>query len=69
MGWGPWVINAEIWLLSNRAYGIALGSGDWMCNFIVGQITPIMLQKLKYGISFFRCLEIFRWLLHFAMRT
>ena len=55
-GWGPWswVIVSEIWPLSNRAYGIALGaSSNWMCNFIVSQITPIMLEKLKYGTFIF----------------
>ena len=54
--WGPcaWVIIAEIWPLSNRAYGIALGaSSNWMCNFIVGQVTPDMLQSLKYGTFIF----------------
>jgi len=54
--WGPcaWVIISEVWPLSNRAYGIALGaSSNWMSNFIVGQITPIMLQKLAYGTFIF----------------
>lgn len=39
--WGPcaWIIVAEIWPLSNRPYGIALGaSSNWMNNFIVGQV-------------------------------
>lgn len=55
-GWGPcsWVLIAEIWPLSNRAYGIALGaSSNWMCNFIVSQVTPVMLEKLKYGTFIF----------------
>lgn len=40
--------------MSNRAYGIALGaSGNWMTNFIVSQITPIMLKNLKYGTFIF----------------
>lgn len=40
--WGPcaWIIVAEIWPLSNRPYGIALGaSSNWMNNFIVGQVS------------------------------
>lgn len=56
IGWGlcAWVLIAEIWPLSNRAYGIALGaSSNWMCNFIVSQITPVMLEKLKYGTFVF----------------
>jgi hypothetical protein len=44
--WGlcAWIIVAEIWPLSNRTYGIALGaSSNWMNNFIVGQVrtSPI----------------------------
>lgn len=55
--WGPcaWVLISEIWPLSNRAYGVALGaSSNWMNNFIVGQVTPDMLKTLTYGtfISF-----------------
>ena len=54
--WGPcaWVLISEVWPLSNRAYGIALGaSSNWMSNFIVGQITPKMLQKITYGTFIF----------------
>lgn len=70
IGWGPcaWVLIAEIWPLSNRAYGIALGaSSNWMCNFIISQITPVMLKRLKYGTFIFFgiftfCGGIFIWL-------
>ncbi|KAK4034331.1 sugar transporter [Parachaetomium inaequale] len=50
--WGPcaWIIVAEIWPLSTRPYGVALGaSSNWMNNFIVGQVTPDMLKSLPYG--------------------
>ncbi|KAH6692895.1 putative quinate permease [Leptodontidium sp. 2 PMI_412] len=50
--WGPcaWIIVAEIWPLSNRPYGIALGaSSNWMNNFIVGQVTPDMIAAISYG--------------------
>jgi len=50
--WGPcsWIVVAEIWPLSNRPYGIALGaSSNWMNNFIVGQVTPDMLTGISYG--------------------
>jgi len=50
--WGPcaWILVAEIWPLSNRPYGIALGaSSNWMNNFIVGQVTPDMLSGIGYG--------------------
>lgn len=48
------MIISEVWPVSNRAYGIALGaSSNWMSNFIVGQITPIMLKKIAYGTFIF----------------
>ncbi|PSS15264.1 hypothetical protein M430DRAFT_51875 [Amorphotheca resinae ATCC 22711] len=50
MGPCAWVIVAEIWPLSNRPYGIALGaSSNWMNNFIVGQVTPDMFSGITYG--------------------
>ncbi|RDI84679.1 hypothetical protein Vi05172_g5255 [Venturia inaequalis] len=54
--WGPcaWIVIAEIWPLSNRPYGIALGaSSNWMNNFIVGQVTPDMLTHMRYGTYIF----------------
>ncbi|KAF2751724.1 general substrate transporter [Sporormia fimetaria CBS 119925] len=54
--WGPcaWIVIAEVWPLSNRPYGIALGaSSNWMNNFIVGQVTPDMLENLTYGTYIF----------------
>ena len=53
---GPcaWVLISEVWPLSNRAYGIAIGaSANWMTNFIVGQITPDMIEKITYGTFIF----------------
>ncbi|KAL2132687.1 hypothetical protein VTI74DRAFT_3526 [Chaetomium olivicolor] len=50
--WGPcaWIIVAEIWPLSTRPYGVSLGaSSNWMNNFIVGQVTPDMLDGITYG--------------------
>ncbi|KAL7784344.1 general substrate transporter [Trichoderma ceciliae] len=50
--WGPcaWIIIAEIWPLSSRPYGVSLGaSSNWMNNFIIGQVTPDMLQGITYG--------------------
>jgi hypothetical protein len=36
--------------LSTRPYGTALGgSSNWMNNFIIGQITPDLLEKITYG--------------------
>ncbi|KAK5945521.1 hypothetical protein PMZ80_002726 [Knufia obscura] len=50
--WGPcaWIVVAEVWPLSARPYGIALGaSSNWMNNFIVGQVTPDMITGISYG--------------------
>ncbi|KAI1347122.1 sugar transporter [Xylaria sp. FL0043] len=50
--WGPcaWIIVAEIWPLSSRPYGVTLGaSSNWANNFIVGQVTPILLNRISYG--------------------
>ncbi|OKL61947.1 hypothetical protein UA08_02233 [Talaromyces atroroseus] len=54
--WGPcaWIIVAEVWPLSARPYGIALGaSSNWMNNFIVGQVTPDMISDMTYGTFIF----------------
>jgi hypothetical protein len=54
--WGPcaWIVISEIWPMSNRPYGIALGaSSNWMNNFIVGQVTPDMLSGMRYGTYIF----------------
>lgn len=50
--WGPcaWILVAEVWPLSTRPYGTALGgSSNWMNNFIIGQITPDLLERITYG--------------------
>ncbi|KAI0002352.1 putative hexose transport-related protein [Xylariaceae sp. FL0662B] len=50
--WGPcaWILIAEVWPLSSRPYGVSLGaSSNWMNNFIVGQVTPDMLNEIGYG--------------------
>ncbi|KAL4778855.1 general substrate transporter [Aspergillus varians] len=54
--WGPcaWIIIAEIWPLSVRSKGTSLGaSANWMNNFIVGQVTPDMLEGIRYGTYIF----------------
>ena len=54
--WGPcgWILISEIWPMSVRAKGIALGaSSNWMNNFIIGQVTPNMLEKMTWGTYVF----------------
>lgn len=54
--WGPcaWIIIAEIWPLSVRGKGVSIAaSSNWMNNFIVGEVTPTMLQHLGFGTFVF----------------
>lgn len=54
--WGPcaWIIVSEIWPLSVRAKGVSIGaSSNWMNNFIIGQVTPPMMESLRYGTFIF----------------
>jgi MFS family permease len=54
--WGPcaWILVAEIWPLSVRGKGLSIAaSSNWMNNFIVGQVTPSMLQHIGYGTFIF----------------
>ncbi|CEP07802.1 hypothetical protein [Parasitella parasitica] len=57
--WGPicWVIPAEIFPLRSRAKAMSITtSANWMCNFIIGLIVPIMLENITYGTYiFFAC--------------
>jgi MFS family permease len=54
--WGPasWILIAEIFPLSIRAKGTAIGaSSNWMNNFIVAFITPPMLEGISWGLYIF----------------
>jgi len=54
--WGPcaWIIVAEIWPLSVRGKGMSIASSsNWMNNFIVGQVTPSMIEHLGFGTFIF----------------
>ncbi|KAI0710230.1 general substrate transporter [Earliella scabrosa] len=54
--WGPcsWILVAEIWPLSVRGKGMSIASSsNWMNNFIVGQVTPLMLDHLRFGTFVF----------------
>ncbi|KAI0749392.1 general substrate transporter [Daedaleopsis nitida] len=54
--WGPcsWILVAEIWPLSIRGKGVSIAaSSNWMNNFIVGQVTPTMMNNLGFGTFVF----------------
>lgn len=53
---GPvgWVLPSEIFNLSNRSKAMAITcSSTWMSNFIIGLVTPDMLDNLKWGTYVF----------------
>ncbi|KAF1846972.1 D-xylose-proton symporter [Cucurbitaria berberidis CBS 394.84] len=54
--WAPigWVLPSEIYNLGNRSKAMSLTtSSTWMCNFIIGLVTPDMLEKIGYGTYLF----------------
>ncbi|CAO3608494.1 unnamed protein product [Mucor hiemalis] len=57
--WGPvgWVYPAEIYPLSVRAKGTSLTTAaNWLMNFVISEICPIMLAKITWGTYiFFGC--------------
>ncbi|GAA5814340.1 hypothetical protein MFLAVUS_007834 [Mucor flavus] len=57
--WGPigWVLCAEIFPLRCRAKAMSVTtSANWMCNFIIGLIVPVMLENITFGTYiFFAC--------------
>ncbi|KAF4918204.1 MFS glucose transporter mfs1 [Colletotrichum viniferum] len=49
-----WVLPSEIFNLGNRSKAMAITtSATWMCNFVIGLVTPDMLEKIGYGTYFF----------------
>lgn len=52
LSWGPvpWAMPSEIFPSSLRAKGVALSTcSNWFNNFIIGLITPPLLQHAGYG--------------------
>ncbi|KAE8321180.1 general substrate transporter [Aspergillus sergii] len=51
MPYGPvgWIVTAESSSLDIRAKGVAVGSAvNWIMNFAVAQVTPVMLTNIGY---------------------
>ncbi|KAG9497337.1 hypothetical protein J7337_012132 [Fusarium musae] len=49
-----WVLPSEIFNLGNRSKAMAITtSATWMCNFIIGLVTPDMLTNLGWGTYIF----------------
>jgi MFS family permease len=54
--WAPigWVLPSEIYNIGNRSKAMSLTtSSTWMCNFIIGLVTPDMLDSIGYGTYIF----------------
>lgn len=54
--WGPvpWALPSEIFPSSLRAKGVALSTcSNWLNNFIIGLVTPPLVQKTGYGAYVF----------------
>lgn len=54
--WAPigWVLPSEIYNLGNRSKAMSLTtSSTWMCNFIVGLVTPDMIESIGFGTYLF----------------
>ncbi|KAG5295672.1 sugar transporter [Histoplasma capsulatum G186AR] len=49
-----WVLPSEIFNLSIRSKAISITtSTTWMCNFIIGLVTPDMLESITWGTYIF----------------
>lgn len=49
-----WVLPSEIFNLGSRSKAMAITtSATWMCNFIIGLVTPDMLETLGWGTYIF----------------
>ena len=73
--WGPvpWALPAEIFPSSLRAKGVALSTcSNWLNNFIIGLITPPLVQNTGFGAyTFFAtfCLLSLVWTQIFVPET
>ncbi|KAL3425564.1 D-xylose-proton symporter (hexose transporter) [Phlyctema vagabunda] len=73
--WGPvaWLLASEIFSPGHRSQAVSIIiSCNYMMNFVIGQVTPNMLDKLKFGTYIFFgafCLLMFLWVLLFVPET
>ncbi|KAG2184678.1 hypothetical protein INT43_000591 [Umbelopsis isabellina] len=60
--WGPcgWIYPAEIFPNRARAKGTGLSTAaNYLMNFVIGEITPIMLSRITFWTYIFFCLTNF----------
>ncbi|KAK5159300.1 hypothetical protein LTS14_002442 [Recurvomyces mirabilis] len=73
--WGPvpWAMPSEIFPSSLRAKGVALSTcSNWLNNFIIGLVTPPLVEKTGYGAYVFFavfCLFSLIWTWSFVPET
>ncbi|GIJ99054.1 hypothetical protein Aspvir_001178 [Aspergillus viridinutans] len=73
--WGPvpWALPSEIFPSSLRAKGVALSTcSNWLNNFIIGLITPPLVENTGYGAYVFFavfCLLALVWTFFFIPET
>ncbi|KAJ5476066.1 General substrate transporter [Penicillium sp. IBT 31633x] len=73
--WGPipWAMPSEIFPSSLRAKGVALSTcSNWLNNFIIGLITPPLVQDTGYGAYIFFavfCVFAALWTFFFVPET
>ncbi|KAK9452502.1 general substrate transporter [Dipodascopsis uninucleata] len=73
--WGPvaWLVCAEIFSPGHRSQAVSIIiSCNYMMNFVVGQVTPNMLDHLKFGTYIFFgsfCLLMFLFVLFILPET
>ncbi|KAK9319171.1 general substrate transporter [Lipomyces orientalis] len=68
-----WVYPSEIFPPSvrSKAIGIAVAT-NWICNFIIGLVTPRMLTSIRFGTFYFFfafCVILFVWVFFFLPET
>lgn len=68
-----WVLPSEIFNLGNRSKAMSITtSATWMCNFVIGLVTPDMLATIGYGTYIFFavfCLLAFLFTYFFVPET
>lgn len=54
--WGPigFLIPPEVFPLAVRSKGVSLATAtNWLANYIVGQLTPVLQESIKWGLYMF----------------
>lgn len=62
ISWGPigWLIGPEVLPNKARSSGSSLATAtNWICNFIVGQSAPILLEKISWRLYLIHAVSCF----------